>query len=85
MAELSDLLRDQIRALIKDSGLKQNWIAARLNVSQKHLSQMLLGHAVMTLDWAQLIANACGYQVTVTVEPVPHRDDCPACVHKARA
>lgn len=70
MAEDSSILRDQIRATIKASGLKQIWIAQQLGVSQKHLSQMLTGRVALTLDWAQRIAVLCGYKVTVVVEPV---------------
>ena len=64
------ILRDQIRATIKASGLKQIWIAQQLGVSQKHLNQMLTGRISLTLDWAQRIATVCGYKVTIVVEPV---------------
>jgi plasmid maintenance system antidote protein VapI len=70
MADDSDVLRGQIRATIKASGIKQIWIAQQLGVSQKHLSQMLTGRVVLTLDWAQRIAAVCGYRVSVVVEPV---------------
>ncbi|MDX3587333.1 helix-turn-helix domain-containing protein [Streptomyces europaeiscabiei] len=66
----SSVLRDQIRATIKATGLKQIWIAQQLGISEKHLSQMLTGRVTLTLDWAQRIAGVCGYKVTVTVEPV---------------
>jgi plasmid maintenance system antidote protein VapI len=85
MADSSDTLRAQIQAAVKASGLKQIWIAERLGVSQKHLSQMLLGRVVLTLDWAQRIASVCGHRVTVTVAPVEHHDDCPACARAKAA
>lgn len=79
MADRSETLRAQIQATVKASGLKQIWIARQIGISQKYLSQMLLGRVVMTLDWAQRIAAVCGYQVIVTVQRAAHCDECPAC------
>lgn len=70
MSDDTSVLRNQIRATIKASGIKQIWIAQQLGISQKHLSQMLTGRVALTLDWAQRIAALCGYKVTVIVEPV---------------
>jgi AraC-like DNA-binding protein len=60
-------LRGQINYLLGASGIKQTWIAGRLGVSEKHLSQILTGQLELTLDWAQRIAALCGHTVSVTV------------------
>lgn len=65
----TDELRQQLRAAIRASGVKQIWIAEQLGVSQKHLSQMLTGRVGLPLDWAQSIAALCGYTATVTIGP----------------
>ncbi|WP_328436939.1 helix-turn-helix domain-containing protein [Streptomyces sp. NBC_00444] len=62
-------LSEQIRDVIRKSGVKQLWIAEQLGISQKHLSQMLTGRVTLALDWAQRIAALCGYTATVTVGP----------------
>ncbi|MDX3520748.1 helix-turn-helix transcriptional regulator [Streptomyces scabiei] len=71
---LTDELREKTRAAIRASGIKQIWIADRLGISEKHLSQMLTGRVTLTLDWAQRIAALCGHKVTVAVEPVSDAD-----------
>lgn len=63
-------LRAQINYLLGASGIKQIWIARQLNVSEKHLSQMLTGQIELTPDWAQRIAALCGHTVTVAVQPL---------------
>ena len=62
-------LHEQVRAAVRDSGLKQRWIADRLHVSDKHLSQMLTGRVVMTLEWAERIVALCGMDLVVAVRP----------------
>lgn len=53
-------LRTQVRAALKACGLKQIWIADKLGISQKHLSQILTGRVSLTLDWAEKILTLCG-------------------------
>lgn len=64
-----DLLLAQVQAAVKNSGLKQTWIAQRLEASEKHLSQLLTGRVEMTLDWAERILALCGLDLDVTVRP----------------
>lgn len=41
----SEVLRTSIRQMIRDSGLKQVFIAERLGITPKHMSQLVLGKA----------------------------------------
>jgi predicted XRE-type DNA-binding protein len=76
VTEPSTNLRNQIRTLIKNNGLKQIWIAQQLGISQKHLSQMLTGRVDLSLNWAQRIAALSGHTVTVTVGSASSVDRC---------
>lgn len=62
-------LPDKVRAVVRESGLKQKWIADRLHVSEKHLSQLMTGRAEMTPEWAQRILGLCGMELVVSVRP----------------
>ena len=62
-------LHEQVKDVVRDSGLKQTWIARQLEVSDKHLSQLLTGRVVMTLEWAQRIVALCGMELVVTIRP----------------
>lgn len=64
-------LRVQVRAALTASGLKQIWIADKLGISQKHLSQLLTGRVRLTLGRAQEIAALCGARVLVFVTAPP--------------
>ena len=64
-----DDLRTQVRAALKASGLKQAAIAARLGVTEKHLSQMLTGRVRLPVRWADAILAECGSALRFTVEP----------------
>lgn len=59
----------QTRAAIEESGISQAEIARQLGLSAKHLNQMLLGHAPMSLMWAEGILGLCGHQLVITVRP----------------
>jgi transcriptional regulator with XRE-family HTH domain len=63
-----DALRALVRGAIQGAGLKQKFIAERLGVSEKHLSQMLTGRAVLTLDWAERILALAGKRLVIDVE-----------------
>ena len=65
----SAVLHDQVRAVVKASGLKQTWMAERLGVGEKHLSQLLTGRAVLTLEWAERILGLCGMDLEVSIRP----------------
>jgi antitoxin component HigA of HigAB toxin-antitoxin module len=62
-------LHEQVRDAVKASGLKQTWMARQLGVSEKHLSQLLTGRAVLTLEWAQRILELCGMELVVSIRP----------------
>lgn len=62
-------LHIQVRAAVRESGLKQKWMADRLHVSDKHLSQLLTGRVALTLDWAERILALCGMELVVSVRP----------------
>jgi DNA-binding transcriptional regulator YdaS (Cro superfamily) len=64
-----DDLRTQVRAALKASGMKQAAIAARLGVTEKHLSQMLTGRVRLPVRWADAILAECGSALRFTVEP----------------
>ncbi|MFJ6215068.1 helix-turn-helix domain-containing protein [Streptomyces sp. NPDC092296] len=62
-------LRDLVRATLAASGISQASAASRLGLSQKHLSQMLTGRAVLTLPWAERLLDLCGWRLMVSVAP----------------
>ncbi|KAB1979249.1 helix-turn-helix domain-containing protein [Streptomyces triticiradicis] len=62
-------LRTQTRAAVQQAPISQAEIARQLGVSTKHLNQMLLGHAPLSLIWAEGILGLCGMEVEVTVRP----------------
>lgn len=62
-------LHQKVREVVKASGLKQTWMADRLGTSEKHLSQLLTGRAVMTLEWARRIVELCGMELVVSIRP----------------
>ncbi|MFF7190549.1 transcriptional regulator [Streptomyces sp. NPDC008222] len=62
-------LPEQVRGAVRESGLKQKWIADRLHVSEKHLSQLLTGRVAMTPEWAERILGLCGMELVVSVRP----------------
>jgi plasmid maintenance system antidote protein VapI len=71
----SEMLRELLRAALKESGRKQVWIADQLHISQKHLSQMLTGRVELTLGWAQRIAVLCDHRIDIHVVPLPDTAD----------
>jgi plasmid maintenance system antidote protein VapI len=71
----SETLRELLCAAVKASGRKQVWIADQLNVSPKHLSQLLTGRVELTLGWAQRIAVLCDHRIDITVVPLPGTAD----------
>lgn len=68
-------LRESLQQCIVDAGRAQITVAADLGISQKHLSQILTGKVNLTLDWADRIARACGYQVVALVVHPPSSHD----------
>ncbi len=50
------------------SGRARILIARDAGISQKHLSQVLLGHATVSLPTAARIAAACGHRLIIRVD-----------------
>lgn len=65
----ADDLRTQVRDAIHTSGRAQIILATELGISEKHLSQMLIGKARLTIEWAEKILHACGGDLHLTVIP----------------
>lgn len=63
-ARLCEVLRDAADR----SGRAQVLIARDARVSEKHLSQVLLGRAAVSLATAARIAAACGHRLVIHVE-----------------
>ena len=67
MSAAEDSLREQVRAALEATGTSQASVARELRVSTKYLCQMLTGHAVLTLRWAERILASVGMRVEVAV------------------
>lgn len=63
--QVLDALRVRVREALETSGRSQASIARELEVSTKHLNQMLMGRAVLSLEWAERILRACGMRLIV--------------------
>jgi DNA-binding phage protein len=62
---LAEALRSLVRSALESSGRSQASIARELQVSTKHLNQMLVGRAKLTLWWAARILRACGMRLVI--------------------
>lgn len=60
-------LREQVRAALAATGVRQAAVARALGLSTKHVSQMLTGRAPLTLVQAERILGVCGMRVEVAV------------------
>lgn len=65
-----DELRVEVRRCLTRAGLTQAEVARRLGLSQKHVSRMLNGRAVLNLHWADKIARLCGRRLTIASKPL---------------
>lgn len=63
-----NILRTHAMSAVKNSGLRQRYIAEQLHLTEKHLSQMLLGRAPMSVEWADRILRICGKRLVISVE-----------------
>jgi transcriptional regulator with XRE-family HTH domain len=64
-----DQLRAHVRAALEAAGLSQAEVARQLGLSYKHMSQMLTGHATLTLTWAEGILGLCGQSLVIGTRP----------------
>jgi hypothetical protein len=62
---LMESLRHEVRAALEASGRSQASVARDLQVSTKHLNQMLMGRAKLTLWWAARVLRVCGKRLVV--------------------
>ncbi|MFF7476621.1 hypothetical protein [Streptomyces sp. NPDC008092] len=62
---LTTALRVQVRAALEKSGRSQASVARELQVSARHLNQMLVGHTKLTLWWAARILRCCGMRLVI--------------------
>lgn len=63
-------LADLLRAEIEAAGHRQYEIAAKLGISQKHLSQMVCGKVGLSLTLVDQILELCGRRLVVGTEPI---------------
>ncbi|GAA3153502.1 hypothetical protein ACFQ0X_43910 [Streptomyces rectiviolaceus] len=64
-AQLLEALRAEVRTGLEASGRSQASVARELQVSTKHLNQMLSGRAAMTVWWAARILRVCGMRLAI--------------------
>jgi len=60
-------VREAIRSALDASGMTQVEFAARVGISEKHMSQVLTGKAGLPLDLADRLLNALGRRMKVGV------------------
>ncbi|MCX4911862.1 hypothetical protein [Streptomyces sp. NBC_00878] len=63
--QITESLRAEVRRAFEKSGRSQASVARELQVSTKHLNQMLMGRSVLTLWWAARILRTCGMRLVV--------------------
>lgn len=63
-----DTLRRHVRATLAHAGLSQAEAARRLDVSTKHMSQILTGRAPLKLAWAERLLALCGMRLVIALE-----------------
>jgi plasmid maintenance system antidote protein VapI len=61
-------LRIQVKAALLASNISQAEAARRLELSTKHMSQMLTGRAPLTLIWAGRILTLCGMRLVIGLQ-----------------
>lgn len=70
-----DVLRALVRTALRNAGLSQAQAARDLDVSTKHLCQMLTGRATLTLPWAEDLLDLCGQRLTLDATPINSRQE----------
>lgn len=66
-----DRLRLQVRHVLQRTGLSQAEVARQIGCSTKHLNQMLIGSATLTLAWAEGILGLAGHTLVITTRKDP--------------
>jgi plasmid maintenance system antidote protein VapI len=76
MSAAGDDLRNQTRAALKSAGISQASAARALDLSAKHMCQMLTGRARLTLAHAEDILALCGVRLVITTDLIdPDKDN----------
>jgi transcriptional regulator with XRE-family HTH domain len=65
-----DALQSLLWAEVRSSGFRQVEIAAQAGISEKHLSQIMRGTIVGTLDNLDRILAACGRRLVLGTAPL---------------
>ena len=60
-------LRDSIKDLIDENGVKKSWIAQKLNICNQNVNN-LLGKKNISLEDANKVLNLMGYKATIVIE-----------------
>lgn len=71
LSSLADTLRLEVAYCIAAADLSQAQMARRLNISAKHLNQMLTGKVPMNIYWAERIVAASGHKLTIKADRIP--------------
>lgn len=64
-----DDLRREVRHWLKVNGVRQSSVAAVLGFSQKHVSDVLLGKARLSVELAEAMLDTAGRRLVVTSVP----------------
>lgn len=68
--DANERMRTLVRTQVRRSGRRQIAIAAEAGCSEKHLSQMLTGHIVISIKWAASILSACDRNLVLDSAPM---------------
>ncbi|MFD9444976.1 helix-turn-helix domain-containing protein [Streptomyces sp. NPDC060001] len=68
-ATAEDQLRSHTRAALQAAGISQAEVCRQIGCSTKYLSQMLTGHATLTLTWAEGILGLAGQRLVIGTQP----------------
>lgn len=61
-------LRHHVHSALAAANISQVEAARQLNLSTKHMSQMLTGRATLTVGWAERILDLCGMRLVIGLE-----------------
>jgi plasmid maintenance system antidote protein VapI len=67
---LADDVRGEVLVALHATRTSQAELARRLQISSKHVNQVLLGRAALSLDLAERMLAEVGYRLTVRAEGV---------------
>lgn len=67
MINNNDELRDSIKKVINENGIKKSWIAQKLGICNQNVNN-LLNKKNISLDDANKILNLMGYKASVIIE-----------------